>query len=325
MHHFFRHFLLPHHTNNFKARLLHADILAAYVVCLFLFSFVMRVGHHIDPNLLGFATDIHVDRLLSLTNEKRMSEGKGTLRLDPLLSQAAAQKAADMFKDGYWAHNGPDGETPWDFINRSGYVYKVAGENLAKNFSDSSGVIEAWLNSPSHRENLLRSDYQDIGFAVVNGNLAGEETTLVVQMFGTKLAQTPTETAAVDVSNGFELPVSQAIAEERTAIQTAPDVAALEASVEDSSQKAVETPPAQPSEVYTLSEGVVRNPLLDIGSVSKNFMIGLSMFLLMLLIVDGIYIWQKKVVRFSGRTSAHFIFLLAITGIVWIISFGTII
>ena len=186
---FLRHLLLPHHTNNFRAKLLHLDFFAMYVVLFFLISISFRTVHKIDPNILGFATDIHTDQLLNLTNQKRAEAGLTPLILNDKLSQAAAGKARDMFSKNYWAHNAPDGTTPWDFINGAGYNYSVAGENLAKNFSNSSGVVEAWMNSPSHRENMMRSQYQDIGFAIVNGVLAGEETTVVVQMFGRPAAQ----------------------------------------------------------------------------------------------------------------------------------------
>src|SRR3989338_7182361 len=106
------------------------------------------------------------------------------LELNPELSLAAEKKAEDMFARNYWAHNGPNGSTPWDFIKGAGYTYIYAGENLAKDFQNSNDVVQAWMKSPSHRENILRKEYQDIGFAVVNGVLNGEETTLVIQMFG---------------------------------------------------------------------------------------------------------------------------------------------
>jgi len=106
------------------------------------------------------------------------------------LASAAHQKAEDMFRKNYWSHYAPDGTTPWDFILGSGYKYEYAGENLAKNFLFSQGVVDAWMNSPSHRENILRSEYSEVGLAVVNGVLNGEQTTLVVQTFAKPLSST---------------------------------------------------------------------------------------------------------------------------------------
>lgn len=317
-----RHFLLPHHTNNFKARLLHLDFIAVYMVGLLLFSFIVKAGHKIEPSILGFATNIHVQKLVELTNQKRTESGAGTLTLDSQLSQAAAEKAAHMFQQGYWAHNGPDGRTPWDFINRSGYVYTVAGENLAKNFSDSEGVVEAWLNSPSHRENLLKKEYNDIGFAVVNGTLAGEETTLVVQMFGTRLSQAPPSVAESEPV--FTPPVAAVIADEPQTMQTTPaDFDIIPSPIALKQNTAL--PPTDEVDVRLSAQSVVSKPLFDISTLSRKILMGLSSLLILVLVADGLYIWRHRVVRLSGRTAAHLLFLLAITGVVWMVSFGAIV
>jgi len=89
-----------------------------------------------------------------------------------------------MFDDNYWAHVSPSGREPWDFFDQQNYTYIYAGENLAKNFATSSGVIEGWMNSQGHRENLLNDNYTEIGIAAVNGQLEGEDTTLVVALYG---------------------------------------------------------------------------------------------------------------------------------------------
>ncbi|MCX6791822.1 MAG: CAP domain-containing protein, partial [Candidatus Gottesmanbacteria bacterium] len=175
-----RHFFIPHQTNNHRAKALHVDMLLAYVLLFALFNLGIRAAHKVMPDILGYATDINVQQLLADTNAKRQEAGLSPVTLNNTLSVAAANKAADMFVKNYWAHNSPAGATPWDFITGAGYHYTVAGENLAKNFSTSGGVVDAWMASPSHRENLLKAGYRDVGLAVVNGTLAGEETTLVV-------------------------------------------------------------------------------------------------------------------------------------------------
>jgi hypothetical protein len=98
-----------------------------------------------------------------------------------------------MMLKNYWAHISPDGTTPWHFINDSGYAYSAAGENLAKDFNISSGVIAGWMGSPLNRDNVLNPTYQDVGYAVIDGSLVGSETTLVVAMYGSpaQLAATP--------------------------------------------------------------------------------------------------------------------------------------
>ena len=139
-------------------------------------------------NVLGFATDISVDKLYQLVNEQRQKNNLSPLVLNSSLSLAAQKKAENMFRENYWSHYSPDGKTPWDFILGTGYKYEYAGENLAKNFLFSNGVVDAWMNSTTHRENLLKKEYTDVGYAIVNGVLNGEQTTLVVQEFGKPLA-----------------------------------------------------------------------------------------------------------------------------------------
>lgn len=180
---FFHHFFIPHENNNFRARALHTDFLTFYLVIAVLLTFGFK---KLSPltNVLGFATDITVNKLYQLTNEQRAKLNLPALSYNDKLATAAEKKAADMFAKNYWAHFGPDGTTPWNFILGAGYKYEFAGENLAKNFLFSQGVVDAWMASPTHRENIVRKDYSDVGYAVLNGTLNGEPTTLVVQMFG---------------------------------------------------------------------------------------------------------------------------------------------
>lgn len=180
------HYFIPRHTNNYNAKLLHHDFLTVYLF----FALLVTVGvTHLKSqgNVLGYATDVTAQKLYELTNKERAAHNLSTLQYNDNLSDAARQKGADMFEKNYWAHYGPQGETPWDFILESGYQYEYAGENLAKNFLFSDDVVSAWMDSPTHKENILRKEYTDVGFAVTNGVLNGEETTLVVQMFGAPL------------------------------------------------------------------------------------------------------------------------------------------
>ncbi|MDP2671529.1 MAG: CAP domain-containing protein [bacterium] len=141
-----------------------------------------------EIRVLGFATNIYQNEVISLTNEQRISNGVRGLKESALLDQAAQKKAADMFAKDYWAHFAPDGTSPWHFFDIVGYKYSAAGENLARDFQTSEGVVQGWMNSPSHKENLLNKNYTEIGVAVVNGSLQGEQTTLVVQLFARSTA-----------------------------------------------------------------------------------------------------------------------------------------
>lgn len=180
---FFHHLFVPSENNDYQAKAIHLDFLSFYLIFALFLTFSYRLFSQTGLNVLGLATDITVEKLYQLTNEVRGKYNLPPLNYNEKLSQAAYLKAQDMFAKNYWAHYAPDGKTPWEFILKVGYQYEYAGENLAKNFLFSQGVVDAWMDSPSHRENILKKEYQEVGFAVVNGVLNGEETTLVVQMF----------------------------------------------------------------------------------------------------------------------------------------------
>lgn len=300
------HFFLPHETNNFRPRTLHFSAIIFYILLFLLLQFSFRVLKLTRPDILGFATDINVEKLLNLTNLKRAEAGLPPLNLDSQLSAAATAKANDMFGKNYWAHNAPNGTTPWFFVSNAGYQYIFAGENLAKDFSNSEGVVSAWMASPTHRDNLLKREYQDVGFAVANGRLAGEETTLVVQLFGTRqpvtVASKPVTIPPVAVSTSQLLPTP------------APTPV-----------KIAEVPQLTPTVISSLRVAQVsRRPLINFFATTKNLASLLTGALLTILTLDGILIWRKKIVRISGHNLAHIIFLASLLGALWITSQGAI-
>lgn len=124
------------------------------------------------------------NQVLTEANRVRQLNGLSMLQQDSSLSQAAAAKAKDMLQAGYFAHY-YNQKTPWQFIDATGYTnWHYAGENLAKNYTDAESMVEAWLNSPTHRDNLLSSKYDRTGIATVSGvNENGEAVTLTVQLF----------------------------------------------------------------------------------------------------------------------------------------------
>lgn len=281
---FLRHLFTPHHTNNHHARVLHVDAMFVYLLAFALFRLLLSFGHVQFPDVLGYATDIRIEQLLAATNAKRVEAGLAPLVLDQRLSRAATLKAKDMFAKNYWAHNSPDGKTPWELVTESGYRYSVAGENLAKNFSVSSGVVDAWMASPTHKDNIMRGDYKDIGFAVVNGVLGDEETTLVVQMFGAGDSQ-------------FAYQIKPTVLTQ-SAAETAPTALVKE--------QPLATVAAQNS-AFGLTDVLVR-PLVDISWLSKQVTTGFAGLILLVVALDGWYVYRKKIVRVSGHSAGHMIF-----------------
>ena len=185
-----KNFFLPTTENDFYPFSLRKKAIISYILIALLIKAIPLVIIYYVPTTDFFA-EVNSNAILSLTNEFRRKNGLSELKVNPLLNEIAKEKASDMINKKYFSHNSPDGLTPWYWFIKNNYNYKYAGENLAIDFIDSSQVIEAWLNSPSHRANLLNQNYQEIGVAVVSGDIEGYETTLVVQVFGT-----PKETPA---------------------------------------------------------------------------------------------------------------------------------
>lgn len=184
-----KHWLLPNKTNKFHPVALRPSGLFVFLAIFIAITPVYNIIATGKAQILGYATNINVNDLLAISNQERINNGLPSLNLNYQLNNASLAKANDMFTDNYWAHVAPDGTQPWSFIIGAGYDYNSAGENLAKDFNTSSGVINGWLSSPSHRANVLNANYKDIGYAVVNGTLLGTETTLVVAMYGNPVEQ----------------------------------------------------------------------------------------------------------------------------------------
>jgi len=143
------------------------------------------------PQVLGYATNMNTQVLLSDTNTYRDKSNLPALKLNANLSRAAQAKAESMVAQNYWSHVAPDGTTPWYYFQKVSYQYSVAGENLAYGFSTSDQVVTAWMNSVEHRDNIL-GNYQDIGFGVANGtNYQGGKNTVIVAFYGLPNDQKP--------------------------------------------------------------------------------------------------------------------------------------
>ena len=199
------HLFRPQASNRYRSKLLHPQsLLVLSFVLLAIFSLFNAIRFFPDfaDRVLGFSSNISVNSLLTEVNQERTKANLPPLVINKELNQAALAKAQDMFNDQYWAHVAPDGKQAWDFIKEAKYVYKYAGENLARDFNNSDEVVAAWMASPTHRENIMNKDFAQMGLAVVDGNLKGFNTTLVVQLFAVPLSVTMKNTGGEE----FRLP-----------------------------------------------------------------------------------------------------------------------
>jgi len=174
---------IPCSENNYRPRFLESNVLLYYIVILLALKLIVVLFLVCLPQTIFF-TDISRSVLIELTNEERQSLGISSLREDSLLNKAAYLKAQDMIIYSYFSHESPAGTTPWYWFKKAGYNYQIAGENLGIGFLDSEEIYQAWGDSPSHKANLVNPKYEDIGIAVLKGDFNGNETTVVVQLFG---------------------------------------------------------------------------------------------------------------------------------------------
>jgi hypothetical protein len=134
----------------------------------------------------ALASEITPGTVIKLVNESRISSGLGELKENKKLDQAANGKVRDMIAYKYFSHNSPSGTTPWAWFEKNNYDYKYAGENLAMDFYSAEKQHQAWMDSPTHRKNILNPAYLEIGVAVSQGMINGHIATVAVQMFGTQ-------------------------------------------------------------------------------------------------------------------------------------------
>lgn len=179
------------HSFHLHRLLLFSVLLAAF--------FIVRTDANAVPfaqtfnttNVLAYATEMSQGGLLNATNSARAANGMPALNLDSQLNASAQAKAQDMADKDYWAHVSPDGTEPWYFFTQAGYSYSKAGENLAYGFMTSQATVDGWMNSPSHRANML-DGYYDVGFGIVNApnyQSSGPQT-IVVAHYGVRAMTT---------------------------------------------------------------------------------------------------------------------------------------
>ncbi len=151
--------------------------------------FFLLTGVFLFPQI-AYQAEITDKNIIKLTNQERKHKNLNSLTANQYLAKTAHQKAQDIIKTQTFAHH-IKGKKFSSWAQESNYDYAYLGENLAIDFSNCESVIKAWLESPSHRENLLNPNYEEIGVAVIHDNFKGQETTLVVQVLGASASSSP--------------------------------------------------------------------------------------------------------------------------------------
>ncbi|MBU1967314.1 hypothetical protein KJ707_02710 [Patescibacteria group bacterium] len=282
------HIFHPRRSNNHRPRLLHPEALffvvliaSGFVALLHLFSGLTSA----NGSILGYASTITPKQVIEATNQERAQLGLKPLQLNQSLTQAALAKGQNMFTDQYWSHTAPDGVEPWYFIQQAGYQYRVAGENLARDFANTPNMVAAWMASPTHRANIVNSKYEEIGIAVIDGSLEGYETTLVVQMFGTQAG-----VGAKPVLGDAD-----------------------EAKVVQASGDAVKRSQASILASLLVPGGQVESPpLFTPLQLTKAFFLAVIILIVSTLIYDTFIIGNRDSIRIVGKNLAHIFLFIAV-------------
>lgn len=203
---------------------------------------IPKLSYTSDPSVLAYATSMSRSDLLYAANQSRANNGLPPLTLNSALNSSAQMKAQHMVDNNYWAHVAPDGTQPWYFFGLAGYNYSAAGENLAYGFATSADTNTGWMNSPTHRANIL-GNYKDVGFGYVNGaSFQGSQNTVVVAHYGTLASPPPPPPEPTPAPEPAPAPTSTPSVESSTVDEPTPQTPETSSPPEEETAESENTP-----------------------------------------------------------------------------------
>ena len=122
------------------------------------------------------AEEITAESVLQTMNAYRKVRGLGPYVIDARLSAAADDRIRHMEELGYWAHKAPDGTSPFVWLEKRGFAFSMAGENLAAGFETVEVLVDSWMRSEGHRANILSAAYTSVGIAIIDGHVRERAT-----------------------------------------------------------------------------------------------------------------------------------------------------
>jgi outer membrane biosynthesis protein TonB len=265
--------VLPTKQPNYS--LLRPQILGILVILLLLVK--ISISLFTPKNVEVRASDLTVANILNAVNEQRTLRNITTLSTNSKLSWAAQYKADDMQARHYFAHKDPDGNFIWNKIVEAGYTpYSQLGENLAIEFYDTESLVSAWMNSPTHRENLLNQGFKDQGMGLSLGAPSqGQYYSAIANTFGslsgsTKPKPTPTPKPVPTQEKPSPTPTTLAVLVTPTPSKTpTPTPTPSKTPLPTNTPTPTTTPtPPTPTQVYVPVE--IR-PTLTVQNTNSNF------------------------------------------------------
>ena len=193
--------------------------------------------------------------IVHFINNERTSRGLSSLKIDPALSQAAQSRSAVLAGEGRIFHVTAPKDTPWPEIAQVGYNYSFAGENLALGIETPAELTARWMASPTHRENILEEDFEDIGVGVTMGHYEGKVVSYVVSYYGKK--KTGSAVASVSQAVPVDSSASSVSAPKTFIVSEAPQVAGSKSASLSS------VPSSKPVPVKAIKKAKVVYPVLS--------------------------------------------------------------
>lgn len=252
----------------------------------------MFLGVFLFPQL-AFASIISDEKIIELTNLLREKQGLNTLNANQLLTKAAFDKADSIFEEQVFGHT-INGQSFSTWVKNTGYDYKTVGENLAIDFVSSEGAMKAWMDSPSHKKNVLNPEFKEIGIAVKNQSFEGKDSILIVQLFGAPKISSPKEILTEENStqskslNDPSMFLTHSQEDRSLAIRS-------NTSLPDSNPFISNPHPIYGSELVNLK--IIEQVILLVFDNTQLLLVNYyySAITFMLLFFSSAYIWQRKI------------------------------
>lgn len=296
-------FFIASAQNNYKPAALSYKAMIVYGILLLVLRLFLG-------SLKAEATAIESNALMAMINEERTNRNLNALFTNSALLKAASLKSQDMLARDFFAHVDPDGNYVWPKIIAAGYTpYKLLGENLAVDFSTAEGMIKAWLDSPTHRANLLHKEFVDQGLSAQFGDFQERYTNVTTSLFGSltqiikskKIARAPVTPPP---------PPKQEIKGEDI-----PSPGELEPVVPEKV-----TPPPPPPFFMPAKPQKTGSNLIEAFDVSRIIFTVFGLFLLIILALDSIIIYRQQMIYARSHSSYHLstlLLLVLISILIW--------
>ncbi|MDP9249719.1 MAG: CAP domain-containing protein [bacterium] len=269
-----KHFI-PHEGNEHRPHILRDESMRRILVLVIALELVVFIIPSVaNLGLSGGMAAVLPAVLGELTNEERQTENLPALAVSPELTLAAQMKAEDMASRGYFAHTSPEGKTPWHWIELAGYKYQYAGENLAVNFRDSKDVTSAWLKSPTHKANIVKANYTEMGTGIARGLYQGRQTVFVAQVYANPMPAVLPSVARIVLAAPIEKKVSsqsEVLGSQITAVPGTPEArpAEGEAPPNGGPREAIAVARVAPEEAVIAEEEIPPVPVQEFNADTK--------------------------------------------------------